>query len=81
MLHFKERHGSFFPIFKVSAQKKLVEIRNPKSVPSSSADEISRENRQIKRKQFFGESSEFDTESTMSEKEAESDRFNNDGEI
>lgn len=51
-----------FPNHRDSAEKKLKNIRSLESVPSSSAIEVSKPKRQIKRRPFFEESSESETE-------------------
>ncbi|KAJ8888626.1 hypothetical protein PR048_008118, partial [Dryococelus australis] len=62
-----------FPIYKESAEKELVQIRNSESIPSSSAVEIQRPKRQIKLKRFFLKLSKIEEEPESPEEETESD--------
>ncbi|KAJ8882872.1 hypothetical protein PR048_014688 [Dryococelus australis] len=58
-----------FLIYKDLVERKLSQIRNSESVPSSPAIEIKKSKRQIKRKRFFDEFSESEEEPESHEKE------------
>lgn len=64
-----------FPYSQNYDWKKLAEIGNYKSIPSSSTGEIQRQNHQIKYKRCFAESLQFDAELKNPGKEAGSDFF------
>lgn len=67
-----------FPNHRDSSEKKLNQIRSQESVPSSSAVEVSRPKRQVKRRRFFDESSESEAEPESPEEELGSDVLEHD---